>query len=114
MGCGPLCESRPRTQAEVFGALEGRVVFPTADAFDGARGGRPFVKSIWGPNETIVAVRPMREWALHCLVDLAGNDASLEELRAFCEKRGIPGRRKRYWGISTWYAPLQPHVLMEY
>ena len=66
------------------------------------------------PDETIVAGRPMREWARHCLVELAGNGASLEELRAFCEKTGIPGRRKQYWGISTWYALLQPHVLMQY
>ena len=50
----------------------------------------------------MVAGCRMREWARHCLVELAGNGASLEELRAFCEKRGIPGRRKQYWGISTW------------
>jgi Asp-tRNA(Asn)/Glu-tRNA(Gln) amidotransferase A subunit family amidase len=42
--------------------------------------GRPLVKSIWVPDETIVAGRPMREWARHCLVELAGNGASLEEL----------------------------------
>ena len=76
--------------------------------------GRPLVKNIWVPDETIVAGRPMHEWARHCLVELAGNGASLEELRAFCEKTGIPGRRKQYWGISTWYALLQPHVLMQY
>jgi DNA invertase Pin-like site-specific DNA recombinase len=76
--------------------------------------GRPLVKSVWVPDETIVAGRPMHEWARHCLVELAGNGASLEELRAFCEKTGIPGRRKRYWGISTWHALLQPHVLMQY
>ena len=76
--------------------------------------GRPLIKSIWVPDETIVAGRAMREWARHCLVELAGNGASLEELRAFCEKTGIPGRRKQYWGISTWHALLQPHVLMQY
>jgi hypothetical protein len=76
--------------------------------------GRPLIKSIWVPDETMVAGRQMREWARHCLVDLAGNGASLEELREFCEKTGIPGRRKPYWGISTWYALLQPHVLMQY
>jgi Recombinase zinc beta ribbon domain/Recombinase len=76
--------------------------------------GRPLVKIIWVPDETIVAGRPMHEWARHCLVELAGNGASLEELRAFCEKTGIPGRRKQYWGISTWHALLQPNVLMEY
>lgn len=76
--------------------------------------GRPLVKSIWVPDDTIIAGRPMHEWARHCLVELAGNGASLEELRAFCEKTGIPGRRKQYWGISTWHALLQPNVLMEY
>ena len=76
--------------------------------------GRPLIKSIWVPDETIVAGRSMREWARHCLVELAGNGASLEELRAFCEKSGIPGRRKQYWGISTWHALLQPHVLLQY
>jgi hypothetical protein len=76
--------------------------------------GRPLIKSIWVPDETIVAGRPMHEWARHCLVELAGNGASLEELRVFCEKNGIPGRRKQYWGISTWHALLQPHVLMQY
>jgi hypothetical protein len=50
--------------------------------------GRPLIKSIWVPDETIVAGRAMREWARHCLVELAGNGASLEELRAFCEKTG--------------------------
>ena len=72
------------------------------------------MKIIWVPDETIVAARPMREWARHFLVELAGNGASLEELRAFSEKTGIPGRRKQYWGISTWHALLQPHVLLQY
>ena len=76
--------------------------------------GRPLVKIIWVPDETIIAGCPMREWARHCLVELAGNGASLEQLRAFCEKTGIPGRRKQYWGISTWHALLQPSVLMQY
>lgn len=76
--------------------------------------GRPLVKIIWVPDDTIVAGRPMHEWARHCLVELAGNGASLEELRSFCERTGIPGRRKQYWGISTWYALLQPSVLMQY
>ena len=72
------------------------------------------MKSIWVLDETIVAGRPMHEWARHCLVNLADNGASLEELRAFCEKTGIPGRRKKFWGISTWHALLQPRVLMQF
>ena len=76
--------------------------------------GRPLIKMIWVPDDTIVAGRPMHEWARHCLVELAGNGATLEDLRDFCERTGIPARRKKYWGISTWHALLQPHVLMEY
>jgi hypothetical protein len=57
--------------------------------------GRPLVKIISMPDDTLVAGRPMHEWARHCLVELAGNGASLEELRTFCEKSGIPGRRKQ-------------------
>jgi site-specific DNA recombinase len=76
--------------------------------------GRPLVKSIWVPDETVVAGRTMREWARYCLVELAGNGASLDELVAFCNKTGIPGRRKKFWGMSTWYALLQPSVLMQY
>lgn len=29
-------------------------------------------------------------------------------------KTGIPGRRKQYWGTSTWYALLQPSVLLQF
>jgi site-specific DNA recombinase len=76
--------------------------------------GRPRVKSIWVPDETGVAGRTMREWARYCLVDLAAKGASLDELCTFCNKAGIPGRRKQYWGTSTWYALLQPSVLMQY
>jgi site-specific DNA recombinase len=76
--------------------------------------GRPLVKSIWVPDETVVAGRTMREWARHCLVELAGTGASLDKLCEFCHQTGIPGRRKQYWGVSTWYALLQPSVLLQY
>ena len=76
--------------------------------------GRPLIKSVWVPDETIVAGRSMREWARHCLVELAGTGASLDELCNFCNKAGIPGRRKQFWGISTWHALLQPSVLLQY
>lgn len=42
--------------------------------------GRPLIKSIWVPDETVVAGRSMRDWARHCLVELAGAGASLDEL----------------------------------
>jgi len=56
----------------------------------------------------------VHEWAHHCLVHLAGSGASLDELRDYCHKMGIPGRRNKYWGISTWHALLQPSVLLQY
>jgi hypothetical protein len=76
--------------------------------------GRPLVKCTWVPDETIVAGRSVHEWARHCLVELAGKGASLDELRDFCNATGIPGRRKKYWGNSTWHALLQPSVLLQY
>jgi DNA invertase Pin-like site-specific DNA recombinase len=76
--------------------------------------GRPLVKSIWVPDETVVAGRTMHEWARYCLVELAGKGASLDDLVVFCNKTGISGRRKQFWGVSTWYALLQPSVLMQY
>jgi DNA invertase Pin-like site-specific DNA recombinase len=76
--------------------------------------GRPLIKSIWVPDEAVVAGRTMREWARHCLIELAGKGASLDELCNFCNKTGIPGRRKQFWGISTWHALLQPSVLLQY
>src|SRR5262249_3017514 len=53
--------------------------------------GRPLVKCTWVPDETIVAGRSVREWARHCLVELAGRGVSLDELRDFCNATGIPG-----------------------
>ncbi len=76
--------------------------------------GRPQVKINWVLDDTIVPGRQMFEWAKYCLVELAGRGASLDELRDFCNKNGIPGRRKPYWGISTWHALLQPSVLLQY
>jgi len=76
--------------------------------------GRPDFKSIWVKDETVVAGRPVHEWARHCLVELAGKGATLDQLRDFCNKGGLPGRRKEFWGTSTWNALLQPHVLLEY
>jgi hypothetical protein len=76
--------------------------------------GRPLIKSIWVLDETVEAGRTMRDWARYCLVELAGKGASLDELCAFCNKTGIPGRRKQFWSNSTWNAILQPSVLLQY
>ena len=76
--------------------------------------GRPIMKSIWVLDNTVVAGRPVHEWVRHCLVELAGKGASLDELCDFCNENGIPARRKRYWGHSTMRALLEPHKLLQY
>ena len=76
--------------------------------------GRPLVKSIWVPDDTIVAAKPLHEWARHCLVELAAKGASLDELRDFCNRNGIPAPRQQYWGHTTWNSLLHPHCLLEY
>ena len=76
--------------------------------------GRPLVKSIWIPDDRIVAGKPVSEWARHCLVDLAAKGATLDELRDFCNRNGIPAPRQQYWGHTTWNSLLDPHCLLEY
>jgi len=76
--------------------------------------GRPLIKSIWVPDDTIVAGKPVHEWARHCLVELAGKGATLDELRDFCNKTDIPAPRQQYWGHTTWNSLLHPHCLLEY
>jgi site-specific DNA recombinase len=76
--------------------------------------GRPIIKSIWVLDETIVGGRPAQDWARYCLVELAAAGASLAELRDFCNRKGIPARRKRYWGLSTWNAILQPSSILQF
>jgi len=75
--------------------------------------GRPIIKSIWVLDDTLVNGRPVHEWARECLLMAAGG-ASLDELSDFCNQNAIPGRRKRYWGISTWNALLEPHCLFQF
>jgi hypothetical protein len=76
--------------------------------------GRPVIKSVWVLDDAMIAGRPAHEWARHCLVELAAAGASLAELRDFCNRAGIPGRRKKFWGISTWNAILQRSVILQY
>ncbi len=75
--------------------------------------GRPIIKSIWMPDDTLVNGRPMHEWARECLL-MAAKGASLDQLRDFCNANEIPARRKRYWSQGTWNSLLQPAVLMKY
>ncbi|MBP6965072.1 MAG: recombinase family protein [Armatimonadetes bacterium] len=76
--------------------------------------GRPLVKSIWVPDDRIVSGKPVSEWARYCLVELAGKGASLDELRDFCNGRGISAPRQQYWGHTTWNSLLHPHCLLQY
>jgi hypothetical protein len=76
--------------------------------------GRPIIKCVWILDETIIAGRRLHDWVRHCLVELAAAGASLAELRDFCNHKGIPGRCKRYWGLSTWNAILKPSALLQF
>ena len=76
--------------------------------------GRPLIKCIWVPDDTIVAGKPVHEWAKYCIVELAAKGATLDELRDFCNKKGIPAPRQQYWGHTTWNSLLHPHCLLQY
>ena len=76
--------------------------------------GRPIIKSVWVLDEAIIADRLAHEWARYCLVELAAAGASLAELRDFCNRKDIPARRKRYWGLSTWNAILQSSSILQF
>ena len=78
------------------------------------RSGKPILKSIVVPDETIVNGKAVHEWATHCLEEMAAKGASLDELRDFCNAQGIPAPRKRYWSTSTWSSLLQPYTLLKY
>ena len=76
--------------------------------------GRPLIKSIWVPDDTIVAGKPVHEWARHCLAELAAKGASLDAIRDFCNDHGIPAPRRPHWGTSTWHSLLHPNALLQY
>lgn len=76
--------------------------------------GRPLIKSIWVPDDTMVAGKTVHEWARHCLVELAAKGATLDELRDFCNQNGIPAPRQQFWGHTTWNSLLHPHCLLQY
>ena len=56
----------------------------------------------------------VHEWARYCLIEMAAKGASLDELRDFCNEKGIPARRGKYWSTSTWNSLLQPHALLKF
>ena len=77
------------------------------------RKGKPIVKSVWVLDDSVVAGKPVHEWVRECLLMAAGG-ASLDEIRDFLNRNGLPARRGRYWSISTLYTFLQPHSLLQY
>ena len=79
----------------------------------GVKRGRPIVKSIWVPDDTIVSGRPVFEWAQECLRMAAGG-ASLDKLRDFCNAHNIPAPRSQYWGSTTWHSILELNCLLQY
>ena len=76
--------------------------------------GRPLIKSVWVLDDRIVAGKPVHEWARHCLLELAAEGATLDELRDFCNSKEIPAPRQQYWGSTTWYGLLNPNSLLQY
>lgn len=74
---------------------------------------KPIIKSIWVPDDRIVAGRPVYEWTRECL-RMAAEGATLDQLRDFCNERGIPAPRQRYWGSTTWHSLLHPNCLLQY
>lgn len=75
--------------------------------------GRPLIKSIWVPDDRVVAGKPVYEWAKECL-GMAADGATLDQLRDFCNEHGVPAPRQQYWGHTTWNSLLHPHCLLEY
>ena len=59
--------------------------------------GRPLIKCIWVPDDRIVAGKPVYEWTQECL-RMAATGATLDQLRDFCNKNGLPAPRQQYWG----------------
>jgi hypothetical protein len=76
--------------------------------------GRPLIKCIWVPDDTIIAGKTVYEWARYCLVELAAKGATLDQLRDFCNRKEIPAPRQHYWGSTTWNSLLHPHCLLQY
>ncbi len=79
------------------------------------RRGAPIMKTLWERDETLVAGKPVWEWAYHALVELRlKRKASLDQIRDFLNEHGVPSPRKRYWATSSWHELLQPSALLQY
>lgn len=78
------------------------------------RSGKPIIKSILVPDDTIVQGKTVHEWARYCLEELAAKGASIAALRDFCNDNKLPAQRSKYWAYSSWSSLLQPYVLLTY
>jgi hypothetical protein len=79
------------------------------------RRGAPIMKTLWRKDETIVASRPVREWARHALIEMRlKQKASLDQIRDFLNDHRVHSRRKRYWATSSLRELLQPPALLQY
>jgi len=79
------------------------------------RPSRPIVKRIWLLDDTVIAEAPTHEWVRHCLVELAGGGAPLGEICEFCDRVGIPPRRRAHqWDQTTWISLLTLGSLLQY
>jgi hypothetical protein len=79
------------------------------------RPSQPIIKRIWLLDETEIAGAPMHEWVRHCLVELAGRGATLREMCEFCDRVGIPPRRRAHqWDQTTWSSLLTLASLLQY
>lgn len=45
---------------------------------------------------------------------MAAEGATLDQLRDFCNRNGIPATRQQFWGHTTWNSLLHPHCLLQY
>jgi len=74
---------------------------------------QPIIKQIWLLDDAITAGRPQHEWVRHCLVELAGNGATVSQICGFCRDVGIPPRAEG-WTVTGWYHRLRPRCLVQY
>ena len=79
------------------------------------RRGASIMKTLWEKDETVVAGRPVWEWARHVLIELRlKQHASLDQIRDFLNEHDIPSPRKRYWSPSSWRELLENSALLQY
>ena len=76
--------------------------------------GCPVIKRVWELDDTEFAGKPIHEWVRYCLVELAGNGATIPQLLEFCRTHQLPRRRGGGWHQSSWRRMLGPDSLLQY